>query len=232
MKNTALKVIVTDDETAIRHFLHASLSAYGFTVFEAETCRQAIDLTTQHRPDLLILDLGLPDGDGMDVIREVRGWSSVPIIILSVRNREEEKIAALDSGADDYLTKPFGVGELLARIRGVMRRTGGQVNDSVLTFGKLSIDPPRRLVTLDGSEVALTPTEFDILILLAQNAGRVMTHRQIIDRIWNTHLGEEARLLRVNISNLRHKLEPDPNRPIYIRTELGVGYRLNDDPPV
>ncbi len=229
MKEGRLKILVADDEEAIRRFLQASLSAYQHTILEAETGEQALQLLAEQRPNLLILDLGLPDLDGVDVVREARRFSSIPIIILSVRNREEDKIDALDAGADDYLTKPFGVGELLARIRGVMRRVNDAVVDETFTVGGLKLDLGRRQVTLNGVEVALTPTEFDLLKILMQNTGKVLTHHFIIEKIWGTHVGDEARLLRVNISNLRHKIEPDPNRPSYIQTELGVGYRIRDE---
>lgn len=229
MSNERLKILIVDDEEAIRRFLHASLVANQHTVFEADNGAGAIKILEKNRPDLLILDLGLPDADGLDIIREVREWNNIPIIILSVRNREEDKITALDAGSDDYLTKPFGVGELLARIRGVMRRTAGEKLGGVLTIGPLTMDLDRHDVTLNGQILPLTPTEFDLLKALMQNPGKVLTHHHIIDRVWGTHMGEEARLLRVNISNLRHKLEPDPNRPKFILTELGVGYRMNDD---
>lgn len=229
MSGEKLKILVVDDEAAIRRFLHAALSANGHTVFEVDTGEGAIVMLEKHRPDLLILDLGLPDADGIDIIREVREWNNLPIIILSVRDHEEDKIIALDAGADDYLTKPFGVGELLARIRGVMRRVGGEISGGVLVMGLLKMDLDRREVSLNGQIMSLTPTEYDLLKILMQNSGKVLTHHQIIDRVWGTHLGEEDRLLRVNISNLRHKLEPDPNRPMFILTELGVGYRMNDE---
>ncbi|MEN6410522.1 MAG: response regulator transcription factor [Anaerolineaceae bacterium] len=229
MSGEKLKILVVDDEAAIRRFLHAALSANGHTVFEVDTGEGAIVMLEKHRPDLLILDLGLPDADGIDIIREVREWNNLPIIILSVRDHEEDKIIALDTGADDYLTKPFGVGELLARIRGVMRRVGGEISGGVLVMGLLKMDLDRREVSLNGQIMSLTPTEYDLLKILMQNSGKVLTHHQIIDRVWGTHLGEEDRLLRVNISNLRHKLEPDPNRPMFILTELGVGYRMNDE---
>jgi two-component system KDP operon response regulator KdpE len=232
MKDGKLHVLVTDDESAIRHFLRASLSAYDHIITEADSGRQTIDLLAEQHPDLLILDLGLPDMDGVDVIREIRGWSSLPIIVLSVRNREVDKIAALDAGADDYLTKPFGVGELLARIRGVIRRTSGGVIDGVFQIGELQMDVGRRQVMIGRKEIPLTPTEFDILKILFQNLGKVLTHHQIIDKVWSTHQGDESRILRVNISNLRHKIEPDPNRPTYIKTDLGVGYRLCDNPEI
>ncbi|MCC7129428.1 MAG: DNA-binding response regulator [Anaerolineae bacterium UTCFX2] len=230
MKDGKLNILVTDDETAIRHFLKATLSVYDHVVTEADCGLKTIELLAKKHPDLLILDLGLPDMDGVEVIREIREWSSLPIIVLSVRNREEDKIAALDAGADDYLTKPFGVGELLARIRGVMRRSFSEMMAGIYQTGNLEMDVSRRQVTINGSEIQLTPTEFDILKTLFQKPGKVFTHYQIIDKVWNSHLGDESRLLRVNISNLRHKIEPDPNRPTYIKTDLGVGYRLNDNP--
>jgi two-component system KDP operon response regulator KdpE len=229
MKHQVLKLLVVEDDEAIRHFLRASLAAYQHSVIEASRGETAIDLVYQMRPDLVILDLGLPDMDGVNVIREIREFSQVPIIVLSVRDREEDKIAALDEGADDYLTKPFGVGELLARMRGVMRRIDKSDEESSYQVGDLKMDLARHLVFLKEGEINLTPTEFQLLRHLMQNAGKVMTHRQIIDKVWGTHIGEEDRLLRVNISNLRHKIEPDMNRPRYIRTELGVGYRLVDD---
>jgi two-component system KDP operon response regulator KdpE len=229
MSGEKLKILVVDDEAAIRRFLYAALSASGHTIYETDTGEDAITMLEKHRPDLLILDLGLPDADGIDIIREVREWNNLPIIILSVRDREEDKITALDAGADDYLTKPFGVGELLARIRGVMRRAGGEISGGVLEMGLLKMNLDRREVSLNGQILSLTPTEYDLLKILMQNPGKVLTHRQMIDRVWGTHLGEEDRLLRVNISNLRHKLEPDPNRPKFILTELGVGYRMNDE---
>lgn len=230
MRDGRLHILVTDDEIAIRHFLKASLSVYDHVISEADSGQKTIEMLSAQSPDLLILDLGLPDMDGVEVIHEIRGWSSIPVIVLSVRNREEDKIAALDAGADDYLTKPFGVGELLARIRGVMRRTTGGVVDGIFQTGSLSMDVGRRLVLLNFKEIPLTPTEFDILKLLFQNLGKVLTHHQIIDKVWSTHQGDESRILRVNISNLRHKIEPDPNRPTYIKTDLGVGYRLSDNP--
>jgi two-component system, OmpR family, KDP operon response regulator KdpE len=229
MKKQAYKLLVVDDEEAIRHFLRASLAAYQHTVIEANNGNTAIDLTVQARPDLVILDLGLPDMDGVNVIHEIREFSQVPIIVLSVRDGEEDKISALDEGADDYLTKPFSVGELLARMRGVMRRIDRPDGESSYQVADLKVDITRHMVFLKETEINLTPTEFTLLKLLMQNAGKVLTHRQIIDKVWGTHLGEEDRLLRVNVSNLRHKIEPDMNRPRYIRTELGVGYRLMDD---
>ncbi|MHC1781398.1 MAG: response regulator [Anaerolineaceae bacterium] len=221
-----LRIIVIDDEIEIRRFLRASLSAHGNTIFEGSCGQEALKLVVDQRPDLLILDLGLPDMDGVEVTRRIREWSRLPIIILSVRNQEQDKIEALDAGADDYLTKPFGVGELLARIRVVMRRIVTPEGESIYRVGDLEIDLARHRVTLAGRDVDLTPTEFDLLKNLAQNAGKVMTHRQLIHKVWGLLYEDEDRLLRVNIANLRKKIEPTPSRPIYLQTELGVGYRL------
>jgi Response regulators consisting of a CheY-like receiver domain and a winged-helix DNA-binding domain len=180
---------------------------------------------TLNRPDLVILDLGLPDMDGIEVTRRTREWSKVPIIILSVREQEDDKIAALDAGADDYLTKPFGMGELLARIRTVLRRQSNVSSEPVFTIGGLVVDLANRLVTMNDAEVQLTPTEYDILRLLVTNAGKVLTNRQLLKQVWGDGY-DDLHILRVNVSNLRHKLEPDPSRPTYIHTETGVGYRL------
>jgi two-component system, OmpR family, KDP operon response regulator KdpE len=229
MKSSQFRILIVDDEEAIRHFLRASLIAYHHSILEAENGGQAIDVCYQDHPDLMILDLGLPDMDGIEVINEVRDFSNLPIIILSVRNRETDKIAALDAGADDYLTKPFGVGELLARIRGVMRRVESkELEKTNYQVGQLVMNTERHQVMVNGKEIALTPTEFELLKILIQNEGKVLTHTFLIEKIWGTHIGEESRLLRVNISNLRHKIEPDIDRPRYIRTELGVGYRMEE----
>jgi two-component system, OmpR family, KDP operon response regulator KdpE len=228
MKDKRLKILIVDDEPAIRKFLHASLAIHDNTILEAENGNIAIDIVEKDRPDLIILDLGLPDMDGIDVIQAIREWNQVPIIILSVRNNEAGKIEALDAGADDYLTKPFGVGELLAHIRAVMKRVSPPISEEIYQIAHLKMDVARHTVSLDEEEIFLTPTEFDILYLLMKNAGKVITHRQIIAKIWGTNTGDEGRSLRVNISNLRHKIEPDSNRPIFIQTEVGIGYRLND----
>lgn len=223
-----LRVLIVDDEIEIRRFLRVSLNAHGHTVFEANCGQDALRMSVDNRPDLMILDLGLPDMDGMAVTSQVREWSHMPIIILSVRNQEKDKIEALDAGADDYLTKPFGVGELLARIRVVMRRMVTPEGDSVHRVGELEVDIAKHRVLVAGREVALTPTEFDLLKTLAQNAGRVLTHRQLIHQVWGSAYEEEDRLLRVNIANLRKKIEIDPSCPKYLITELGVGYRLQE----
>ncbi len=228
MEGKGFRVLVVDDEPEIRRFLRASLKTHQHEICEADTGLSAIAAVREQRPDLIILDLGLPDIDGVEVTRRVRAWSLIPIIILSVRNREEEKIEALNAGADDYLTKPFGVGELLARIRVVMRRVGNTGTLPVYQVGDLVVSLDRREVTINGKEVDLTPTEFDILSILIQNAGKVVTQRQLIQKVWGAAYENESRLLRVNISNLRRKIEPSQNQPSYILTELGVGYRLKD----
>ena len=215
-----------DDETSIRRYLRAALSAQGFTIYEATNGQEAIDAVIANRPDIIILDLGLPDFDGIEITRRLREWSQTPIIILSVREAESDKIAALDAGADDYLTKPFSSGELMARMRVAMRRLASKSDEPILQVDNLKIDLSRRLVTVNDKEISLTPTEYDILRLLLQNAGKVLTHRQLLRQVWGTAYESEMHLLRVNISNLRGKIESDPGRPKYIVTEPGVGYRL------
>jgi len=221
-----LRVLVVDDEIEIRRFLRASLTAHGNTVFEANCGEDALRMAVDHRPDLMILDLGLPDLDGVSVTRSLREWSRMPVIILSVRSQEEDKIQALDAGADDYLTKPFGVGELLARMRVVMRRVVTPEGDPLYRAGGLEVDLARRRVTIDQNEILLTPTEFDLLKTLVQHAGRVLTHRHLIQQVWGSGYEDADRVLRVNIANLRKKIEANPSRPVYLITELGVGYRL------
>ncbi len=222
---TGQRVLVVDDETAIRRYLRAALTAQGLNVYEAADGQAALNAVLAHRPDLIILDLGLPDIDGIEVTRRLREWSQTPIIILSVREAEQDKIAALDAGADDYLTKPFGTGELLARMRVVQRRQVTGTNEPIFTIGSLTLDFSHRLVTVNEKEIQLTPTEYDILRLLVTHAGKVLTHRQLLRQIWGEGY-DDMHILRVNISNLRAKLEPDPARPTYIHTEAGVGYRL------
>jgi len=219
-------ILVVDDEKPIRRFLKASLLGHGYTIFEAASGAEALQEATRCHPDVIILDLGLPDMDGTEVTRQLREWSSVPIIVLSVRDHESDKIAALDAGADDYLTKPFGIGELLARIRVNVRRAVKTEDEPVFEVGGLLVDLSRRLVKVNGAAIDLTPNEYDLLRLLVRNPGKVLTHRQILHEIWGVGYETESHLLRVNISNLRHKIEIDPNRPEYILTEPGVGYRL------
>jgi two-component system, OmpR family, KDP operon response regulator KdpE len=226
MTETGARVLVVDDEPAIRRFLHASLAAHGYAIFEAGDGQSALSAVSTDRPDLVILDLGLPDLDGIEVTRLLREWTRIPIIILSVRGQEADKIAALDAGADDYVTKPFGAGELLARMRVALRRAGQSGDEPVFTSDDLSVDLTRRVVTVAGREVQLTPTEYDLLRVLVTNAGKVLTHRQLLREVWGMGYEQEMHMLRVNISNLRRKLEPDPTRPRYVVTEPGVGYRL------
>ena len=228
MSDRKRKILIVDDEFEIRRFLRASLQLYYNEIIEAGNGSDALEKTYSQKPDLLILDLGLPDLDGVEVTRQVREISNVPIIILSVRNQEKDKIEALDAGADDYLTKPFGMGELLARVRVVLRKLEPQIPTPVFISDDLVLDIPRHRLSLAGKEISLTPTEFDILRVLMQNRGVVVTHRQLIRQVWGSVYGDESRLLRVNISNLRHKIEADPNQPVYILTELGVGYRFKE----
>jgi len=222
---SGLRVLVVDDELAIQRFLRVALNGQGFVVNEVGNGQDALQAMTQDRPDLVILDLGLPDMDGVEVTRRLREWSQVPVIILSVRDQELDKIAALDAGADDYLTKPFGVGELLARIRTVLRRQTSAASEPIFTVGGLIVDLGSRLVKVDGNEIQLTPTEYDILKALVTYAGKVLTNRQLLRQVWGEGY-DDLHILRVNVSNLRHKIEPDPSRPTYIHTEPGVGYRL------
>jgi len=226
MTETGLRVLVVDDERAIRRFLRASLTAHGYTVFEASTGQEALSAVLGDRPDLIILDLGLPDLNGIEVTRQVREWSRIPIIILSVREQEATKVAALDVGADDYLTKPFGMAELMARIRVALRRANQPAEEPIFEVGDLRVDRARRWVSLAGNVIVLTPTEYDLLRVLVQHAGKVLTHRQLLRQVWGAGYELETHLLQVNISNLRRKIEPDPSRPSYIVTEVGVGYRL------
>jgi two-component system KDP operon response regulator KdpE len=220
------RILIVDDEPAIQRFLKTALSSEEFSLHQAENGHAALAAAVTTKPDVILLDLGLPDMDGGEVIRRIRQWSQVPIIVLSVRDREDDKVKALDAGADDYLTKPFGVGELLARIRVTLRRTLQQAPEPVYRIDELEVNLARRRVQVGGKEVALTPTEYDLLRLLVTHAGKVLTHRQILKQIWGAAYLEQPHVLRVNVSNLRHKLERDASRPSYILTEVGVGYRL------
>jgi two-component system KDP operon response regulator KdpE len=225
------RILVVDDEPETRRFLNTSLSAQGYAVFEAETGEDALQSVPAVRPDLVVLDLGLPGISGVDVARSLREWSQTPIIMLSVRDEESDKITALDAGADDYVTKPFSVGELLARMRAALRRAMGPESTPLFTTGDLVVDVLAREVHLAGERVSLTPTEYDLLKALVAHPGRVRTHRQLTRAVWGDLCYEdELHLLRVNISNLRHKLEPDPSSPRYIVTEPGIGYRLQTEP--
>jgi two-component system KDP operon response regulator KdpE len=224
------RILVVDDEQAIRRFLRTALDNGEFAVHLADDGHTALAAAVAVRPDIILLDLGLPDLDGVEVINRIREWSKVPIIVLSVRDREDDKVKALDAGADDYLTKPFGIAELLARIRVSLRRAVQQAPEPVYAIGELEVDLARRRVLVGGQEVQLTPTEYDLLCLLVAHAGKVLTHRQILRQIWGIAYLEQPHVLRVNISNLRRKIEADASRPRYILTEPGVGYRMMGGP--
>jgi two-component system KDP operon response regulator KdpE len=225
LTEVGLRVLIVDDEAAIRRFLSVALSGQGFIVSEAANGMQALQVLTVERADLVILDLGLPDIDGVEVTRRLREWTTVPVIILSVREQEADKVAALNAGADDYLTKPFGMGELLARMRAALRHQAPSVTQPVYQLGNLKVDLAARLVSVDGKDVQLTPTEYDLLRMLVLHSGKVLTNRYLLRQVWGDGY-DDLHILRVNISNLRHKLEPDPSRPTFIHTEPGVGYRL------
>lgn len=225
-------VLVIEDDPQIRRFLRATLTATGYTFIEAGTAEEGLRAATTHPPDLVILDLGLPDRDGLEVTQRLREWSSVPIIVLSARGQERDKIAALDAGADDYLTKPFGVGELLARMRVALRhraRSPHDPIDPIFTVDGLRVDLARRQVWVNGAEVHLTPNEYKLLALLVRHAGKVVTHQQLLREVWGPACATETHYLRVYMSQLRHKLEADPTRPRYLLTEPGVGYRLRGE---
>jgi two-component system KDP operon response regulator KdpE len=229
--------VVIEDEPQIRRFVRGALEAEGWQVHEADTLAAGLTHAGTRKPDVLILDLGLPDGNGLDLIRDVRGWSAVPIIVLSARSDELDKIAALDAGADDYLTKPFGVGELLARVRANLRRpraaSGGQADagpaDAVFRFGEVEVDRMARVVRRAGQEVHLTPIEYRLLTVLISNVGRVLTHRQLLREVWGPTHSEQSHYLRIYMGHLRQKLEADPTQPRYLLTEIAVGYRLMAD---
>ena len=225
-------IAIIEDEVPIRRFLRASLSVEGFAVAEAASYQDGLRLITQQMPALALLDLGLPDGDGIELIREVRGWSGMPIVVISARGQEDAKIVALDAGADDYLTKPFGVGELLARIRVALRHSArslsGEPAESVIVVGDIRIDLEAHIVAKAGQEVKLTKIEFDLLAALARNLGKVVTHRQLLKEVWGPYAVHEPHYVRVFMANLRKKLETNPSRPELLVTEQGVGYRLRD----
>jgi two-component system, OmpR family, KDP operon response regulator KdpE len=225
-------VLVIEDEPQIRRFLRASLTAHGYRFEEAETGRQGLLQASLKPPDLVILDLGLPDVDGLQVTREIRTWSSVPILVLSARGQEQDKVAALDAGADDYLTKPFSVAELAARLRVALRhvaRTKAGVEESTYQVGDLLVDLGKRVVSVGGEAVHLTPTEYRLLSTLVRHAGRVLTHQMLLKEVWGPADVNEVQYLRVYMAQLRHKLEKDPTQPRFLVTEPGVGYRIAAD---
>jgi two-component system, OmpR family, KDP operon response regulator KdpE len=225
-------VVVIEDDPQIRRFLRTGLHAHDFEIHEAENGKSGLTLAATRKPDLIILDLGLPDMDGVDVIKKLREWTSRPVIILSARNMEADKVAALDAGADDYLTKPFGLDELLARLRVALRHATqpGLVDaTNVFTSGNLKVDLAQRRVYCDGEEVHLTPIEYRLLTALIKHAGKVLTHRQLLTEVWGPSYVEHSHYLRIYMGGLRHKLEADPARPKLLLTEPGVGYRLECD---
>lgn len=220
-------ILIIEDEPQIRRFLRTAIEAENCAVFEAATGERGLIEAATRKPDLVIVDLGLPDRDGVDVVRDIRSWSGLPILILSARVDERDKVAALDAGADDYLTKPFGVGELQARIRALLRRVAsGQGGEPTVRFGDIEVDLAKRSVSKAGREVHLTPIEYRLLTQLIANAGRVLTHRQLLREVWGPGHAEDTHYLRVYMTGLRRKLEDNPAMPRHITTESGVGYRL------
>jgi len=220
------KILVIDDELEIRRLLKVGLTAHGFDFVEAASAKEGLYQAVTARPDVIILDMGLPDQDGAEVLRQIREWSQVPVIILSVRGQEHHKVSALDIGADDYLTKPFSVSELMARIRVALRHQANLKDEPVVEVGELYMDFSKRQVKIAGDDIHLTPIEYDLLKLLISNAGKVVTHRQLIHSVWGSEGQEYSQYLRIYIRQLRKKIEKDPNQPAYILTEPGIGYRL------
>ena len=230
MSDSKIHIVLIEDEKQIRRFLSAALEAEGMNVYEAETGKQGLIVCATRKPDLLIVDLGLPDIDGLEVIRDVRSWSEVPIIVLSARSQEHEKVSALDAGADDYLSKPFGAAELIARIRAHLRRrqpsNTSASNEALFQFGDVRVDFSLRTVTRAGEAVHLSPIEYRLLSVLARHVGKVMTHRQLLKEVWGPNNAENSHYLRIYMANLRQKLEQQPAQPQHLLTETGVGYRL------
>jgi two-component system KDP operon response regulator KdpE len=227
---TSARVLVVEDEPHIVRALKIILRNAGYAVEPAETKADALASLAAHPPDAVVLDLVLPDGQGVEIVEDVRRWSRLPIVVLSAVGDEREKVRALDAGADDYITKPFGTDELLARLRAVLRRSSEAGGSPRLELGELTIDLADRRVTRAGEEVHLTPIEFDLVRVLAQHHGRLVTHRQLLQEVWGPEYGDETHYLRVHVAHIRAKLEPDPARPQYLITEPGIGYRLRDQP--
>ncbi|HBA68454.1 MAG TPA: DNA-binding response regulator [Lachnospiraceae bacterium] len=232
--NTKITIVLIEDEKNICHFIASTLTAQDYKVFTASNAQTGISLITSSCPDLILLDLGLPDRDGLEIIEEIRTWASIPIIVISARTQEQEKVRALDSGADDYITKPFGPSELMARIRTALRHSNRLHTDSLINQRPyqaegLVINFEKRLVTLDGAEIHLTQIEFKIVSLLARNSGKVITYDSLISNVWGPYADDDNRILRVNMANIRRKLEKNPAEPHYIFTEIGIGYRMLED---
>ena len=227
MTESLATVLVIEDEAPIRRFLVTALDSHGYRVIEADRAKAGAARATEHVPDAILIDLGLPDRDGLTLIRELRAWCQSPIVVLSARGREEDKVAGLDAGADDYLTKPFGIPELLARLRAVLRRrTRSEAGSTTLSCGDLVIDPQDHRALLSGTELRLTPVEFKLLVELVRHSGKLVTHRQLSAAVWGPDAHEDAQYLRVYIHQLRRKIEQDPAKPQRLLTEMGVGYRL------
>lgn len=229
MAEPAAVVLLIEDEPQMRRFLRAALENEAYHLVEAATAREGLAQAVGRNPDIILMDLGLPDGDGIDLTRRIREWARTPIVVISARGQERDKVAALDAGADDYLTKPFGVGELLARMRVALRhaaRAAGQPEEPVFSIGELRVDLERRRVLVAEREVHLTPTEYKLLVALVRHAGKVLTHRHLLKEVWGAHAITHTPTLRVHMTQLRHKLERDPAQPHYLLTETGVGYRL------
>ena len=229
-----LSILVIEDEKSICDFITKTLNAQNYKTTSAHTGKDGLAILTSALPDLVLLDLGLPDMDGLDIIQQTRRWSSLPIIVISARTQEREKVAALDAGADDYITKPFGTDELLARIRTAIRHSNKIMTDSMnnnrpYSAKGLTVDFDKRLVTVDGNEIHLTRVEYKIVSMLAINSGKVITYSSLIDQVWGPYADDNNRILRVNMANIRRKLEKNPGEPVYIFTELGIGYRMIED---
>lgn len=232
MAEPAPVVLLIEDEPQMRRFLRAALENEAYRLVEAPTAREGLAQAAGRNPDIILLDLGLPDGDGIDVTRRLREWARTPIVVISARGQERDKVAALDAGADDYLTKPFGVGELLARMRVALRhaaRAAGEPDQPVFTSGDLRVDLEQRRVLVGEREVHLTPTEYRLLVALVRHAGKVLTHRHLLKEVWGANTVTQTPALRVHMTQLRHKLERDPTQPRHLLTEPGVGYRLRAD---
>ena len=227
--NIREKILIVEDEKSIAHFISTILTANGYEAMRASTGAEAMSMISSHCPDLVILDLGLPDMDGLEVLQKLRSWSDVPVIIISARTKEQEKVSALDLGADDYITKPFGTGELMARIRTSLRHSHAQTPGHVYKALDLEIDFEKRLIRLRGEEVHLTQIEYQLLTLLAENSGRVLTYSYIMNAIWGPYMDNNNQILRVNMANIRRKLEQNPAQPQYVFTEIGVGYRMREN---
>lgn len=222
-----INILIIEDETAIRRFVRSALEGEGMRVFEAETLKRGLTDAATRKPDLIVLDLGLPDGDGLTLIRELRSFSSIPIVVLSARSEEQQKIYALDAGADDYLSKPFGIGELLARVRAALRRHHAPAQaEPIYEFGTLRLDIAGHTLTRHGEPLHLTPTEFRLLAVLVSNHGKVLTQRQLLNDVWGPNAVEHSHYLRIYMGHLRQKIEQDPARPRHLMTETGVGYRF------